>query len=319
MKIFFFSWTKIIKKTIIILGDTMKILCIGHASYDTTIPMCGFLEENTKLRIDTKFECGGGPACNAAYLLGKWGLEAAFIGVVGNDKYGNYIKKELDEVNVDTRYMRILDGYETTSSIIFANVESGTRTIVSYRPGEAEKLKNVDLDFEPSIILVDGHEYELSKNMIEKYPKAVSIMDAGRVTEDNLKLASMVDYVVCSKEFAETVTEISLDGNNYEELYDKMKEHFHKNVIVTLEDKGCLYEYQGELKIMPGIEVKTIDSTGAGDIFHGAFTYGVAVDWDLETILKFSNVTAGLSVTKIGSRNSIFDLNEVKTKYDEFK
>lgn len=297
----------------------MKILCIGHASYDTTIPMCGFLEENTKLRIDTKFECGGGPACNAAYLLGKWGLDTTFIGVVGNDKYGNYIKKELDEVNVDTRYMRILDGYETTSSIIFANVESGTRTIVSYRPGEAEKLKKVDLDFEPSIILIDGHEYELSKNMIEMYPNAVSIMDAGRVTEDNLKLASLVDYLVCSKEFAETVTEVKLDGTNYEELYEKMKEKFSKNIIVTLESKGCLYGFENELRIMPGIEVKTVDSTGAGDIFHGAFTYGVASNWDLETILKFSNVTAGLSVTKIGSRNSIFDLDEVKKKYDEFK
>ena len=219
----------------------MKILCIGHASYDTTIPMCGFLEENKKLRIDTKFECGGGPACNAAYLLGKWGLDTTFVGVVGNDKYGNYIKKELDEVNVDTKHMRILDGYETTSSIIFANVENGTRTIVSYRPGEAEKLKKIDLDFEPSIILIDGHEFELSKNMIEKYPNAISIMDAGRVTDDNLKLASMVDYLVCSKEFAETVTNVTLDDTNYQELYDKMREKFSKNIIVTLENKGCLY------------------------------------------------------------------------------
>jgi sugar/nucleoside kinase (ribokinase family) len=297
----------------------MKILCIGHASYDTTIPMCGFLEENTKLRIDTKFECGGGPACNAAYLLGKWGVKTTFVGVVGNDKYGNYIKKELDEVGVDTRYMRILDGYETTSSIIFANVETGTRTIVSYRPGEAEKLKDLDLDFEPNIILIDGHEFEISKRMIEKYPNAVSIMDAGRVTEDNLKLATLVDYLVCSKEFAEQVTSVKLDGTNYADLYERMKEQFKNNIIVTIESEGCLYELDDELRIMPGIKVKTIDSTGAGDIFHGAFTYGVALGWDLETILRFSNVTAGLSVTKIGSRNSILSLEEIKEKYDELK
>lgn len=297
----------------------MKILCIGHAAYDITIPMCGFLEENTKLRIDTKFECGGGPACNAAYLLGKWGMDTCFVGVVGNDKYGNYIKKELEEVNVDTRYMRILDGYETTSSIIFSNVEEGTRTIVSYRPGEAEKLTTLDLDFTPDIILVDGHEYELSKAMIEKYDKAVSIMDAGRVTEDNLKLASMVDYLVCSKEFAETVSEMKFDGNNYSEVYAKMKELFQNYLIVTLEKEGCLYEYGEELRIMPAIEVSTIDSTGAGDIFHGAFTYGIAKSWDLETVLRLANVTAGLSVSKIGSRNSIFELEEIKKKYEELK
>ena len=297
----------------------MKVLCIGHASYDTTIPMCGFLEENTKLRIDTKFECGGGPACNAAYLLGKWGIDTCFAGVVGNDKYGNYIKKELDEVGVDTRYMRILDGYETTSSIIFANVESGTRTIVSYRPGEAERLKTIYLDFEPDIILVDGHEFELSKNMIEKYPKAISVMDAGRVTEDNLRLASLIDYVVCSKEFAETVTNSKIDTNNYNEVFRKMKEKFTKNVVITIEDKGCLYEVEGNARVMPGIKVRTVDSTGAGDIFHGAFTYGIAMGWPLEDIVRFSNVTAGLSVTKIGSRNSIFAYDEIKKKYDEFK
>lgn len=297
----------------------MKILCIGHASYDTTIPICGFLEENTKLRIDTKFECGGGPACNAAYLLGKWGMDTTFVGAVGNDKYGNYIKKELEEVNVDTRYMRILDNYETTSAIIFANVEDGTRTIVSYRPGEAEKLKDLDLDFEPDVILIDGHEFEISKKMLEKFPNAISVMDAGRVTEDNLVLAKMVTHMVCSKEFAETVSGIILDGTNYDVMYEKLKEVFHHNIVVTLEDKGCLYELDGELRIMPAIEVKTIDSTGAGDIFHGAFTFGIASNWDLETILKFANVTAGLSVSKIGSRNSIFDLIEVKQKYDELK
>ena len=297
----------------------MKILCIGHAAYDITIPMCGFLEENTKLRIDTKFECGGGPACNAAYLLGKWGLDTCFVGTVGNDKYGNYIKKELEEVNVDTRYMRILDEYETTSSIIFANVEKGSRTIVSYRPTEAEKLKTLELDFEPSIILVDGHEYEISKNMIEKYKDAISIMDAGRVTEDNIKLAQMVDYLVCSKEFAEEIVGIKFIDNNYSYMFEKMKEKFNTNIIITLEDVGCLYEYGEELRIMPSIEVKTIDSTGAGDIFHGAFTYGVAKSWDLETILRLANVTAGLSVTKIGSRNSIFELEEVKKKYEELK
>ncbi len=297
----------------------MKILCIGHAAYDTTIPICGFLEENKKLRIDTKFECGGGPACNAAYLLGKWGIDTCFVGTVGNDKYGNCIKKELEEVNVDTRYMRIIDGYETTSSIIFANVENGSRTIVSYRPTEAEKLKTLDLDFIPNIILIDGHEYEISKQMIEKYKNSVSIMDAGRVTEDNIKLAKMVDYLVCSKEFAEEVVDTKFDGENYAYIYGKMKEMFSNSIIITLEKEGCLYEYNEELRIMPGIRVKTLDSTGAGDIFHGAFTYGVSQNYDIETILRLANVTAGLSVTKIGSRNSIFELEEVKRKYEELR
>ena len=98
-----------------------------------------------------------------------------------------------------------------------------------------------------------------------------------------------------------------------------MKEKFTKNVVITIEDKGCLYEVEGNARVMPGIKVRTVDSTGAGDIFHGAFTYGIAMGWPLEDIVRFSNVTAGLSVTKIGSRNSIFAYDEIKKKYDEFK
>ena len=299
----------------------MKIMCIGHASYDTTIPLCGFLEENTKLRIDKKFDCGGGPACNAAYLLGKWGMDVSFVGLVGKDKFGKLIKQELEEVGVDTTYLKMAKDYETTSSIIFSNVEDGTRTIVSYRPGGLEKLETPDFDFDIDIILIDGHEYEVSKEILLNYPNAISIMDAGRANEYNIELAKMVDYVVCSQEFAEEIanTPFAEDFSNKEEVYHKLQEVFPNHIIVTLESNGCLYLNKNELKIMPGIEVKAVDSTGAGDIFHGAFTYGIATNMDLEDNLFFSNVTAGLSVTKFGGRNSIFDLKVIQEKCDELK
>ena len=71
----------------------MKIVCIGHAAYDIVIPMEGYPIENTKNRLNIKIEGGGGPAATAAYLLGKWGCDVSFLGVVGSDQYGNYIKK----------------------------------------------------------------------------------------------------------------------------------------------------------------------------------------------------------------------------------
>ena len=72
-----------------------KILCLGHASYDITIPMDKYPTENIKYRVLNRIECGGGPASNAAYLLGKWGMNTYFSGVLGNDIYGKRIKKNL--------------------------------------------------------------------------------------------------------------------------------------------------------------------------------------------------------------------------------
>ena len=299
----------------------MKILCIGHAAYDITIPVDKYPVENTKNRVGMKVECGGGPASNAAYLLGKWHMDVYFAGVVGNDEYGKRIKKELDSVNVNTKYLQFSDGDETTSSFIIANQETGSRTILTYRDSDIT-MQPIELDFEPDVILMDGQEYEISKEILNKYPNAISIIDAGRPKPEIIELSKMVKYLVCSKEFAETITNIKIDYENQQtliDLYQKMKEIFNNTIVVTLEAKGCLYEYENNIKIMPSIKVKAIDSTGACDIFHGAFTYGIAKNMPFEKILKLSNVTAGLSVTRIGGRNSIFSLEEIKELYEEFE
>ena len=68
-----------------------KVLCLGNCSYDITMPLEEFPLENIKYRVKEKVECGGGPASNAAYLLGKWGIDTYFAGIVGNDLYGNKI------------------------------------------------------------------------------------------------------------------------------------------------------------------------------------------------------------------------------------
>lgn len=299
----------------------MKIMCIGHAAYDITIPMDAFPLENTKNRVKGRIECGGGPASNAAYLLGKWGMNVMFAGIVGNDEYGKHIKNEFTSVNVNTDYLILSEEHTTTSSFIVANTSTGTRTVLTYRPSEMN-MKDININEKVDIILIDGQEPELSKQVIESNPTAISVIDAGRATKEIIELAKLVDYVVCSKEFAETVTNIKIDYNDKNtitNLYNQMKMIFKNNIVVTLESKGCLYEYDGVINIMPSIKVKAIDSTGAGDLFHGAFVYGLAKKMPFEKILKLANVTGALSVTKIGGRNSVFTKEEMKQMYNEFE
>lgn len=299
----------------------MKIVCIGHAAYDIVIPMHGYPIENTKNRLDNKIECGGGPAATAAYLLGKWGIDVSFLGIVGNDQYGNFIKNELEQVNVDTTYLELNKNYKTTCSYIIANTLNGSRTVLTPKENNI-KMNKIDLNFEPNIILMDGQEYDMSDYLLKKYPNAISVIDAGRATKEIIDLCKKVNYVICSKKFAEEVTNMKInyeDNNTLKKVFMKMKEVFKNEIVITLESKGCLYEYNNEIKLMSSIKVKAVDSTGAGDIFHGAFVYGLSLNLPYEKILKLANVTAGLSVTSIGSRNSIFELNEIKEKYEEFK
>jgi len=101
-------------------------------------------------------------------------------------------------------------------------------------------------------------------------------------------------------------------------MYIKLKGKFPKsNIVVTLEDKGALYCVDDQIKVMPGIKTDVKDTTGAGDIFHGAYVYGLTNNFTLEKTITYANITAGLSTMNYGGRLSIPALNEVINYYNQ--
>ena len=297
----------------------MKIICIGNAAYDVTLPVNHYPVENKKIRLDApRVECGGGSASNCAYLLAKWGMETYFAGAVGDDYYGNRIIEEFEKVGVNTKYIEKKKDVPTTSSFIIANTSIGSRTILTDKSKDmVMKKREIDDDFD--VILLDGYERDFAVEVIKKNPNAIKIIDAGSLRENTVELAKMVDYVVCSNDFAMEFTKKKIDYTDMKtliEIYDDLKKEFSQNVVITLEDKGC-FTYDDGYKMVPSIKVKSVDSTGAGDIYHGAFTYCIANGYDIITTMKISNITGALSVTRVGGRFSIFTLEEVKAKYDE--
>ena len=297
----------------------MKILCVGQASYDITIPVDEFPIENTKNHVDDIIGCGGGTASNPAFLLGKWGMDVAFAGTIGSDIYGKKIIRELLNAHVDTSYIETIEG-DTTISYILVNKQNGSRTV--FRNKNVNKLSDLTLDFIPDIILTDGKEYEQTLKLIEEFPNAITVLDAGKDTEEITNLCYKVDYIVASKEFAEHVTKLKFIKNDHlsmANIYNLLYMRFKKNIVITMEEEGCLYKRGDTLKRMPTIKVSTIDTTGAGDFFHAGFIYGLAKGYSYEHILKIANVTASLSLRYLGSRNSVPDKREVKEIVHEFE
>lgn len=295
----------------------MRITCLGHITYDTIFPINKFPKENTKVRFYEKELCAGGPASIAAFLLGKWGKRPMIAGVVGNDNYGRLIKRMFEINNVDVKNLQLLPSAETSQSFVLSNKKQGSRTVYSY---VSKNNKMRPFKVETDIILIDGHEFEMSKEILKQNPKAISVIDAGRSKKGVVELAKLVDYVVCSKNFAEEVTGIKInfdDKTTLAKVYRKMEKIFKGTIIITLESKGCLYCLDGKLKLMSSLKVKTVDSTGAGDIFHGAFVYGLAQNFDLEKNLKYSTIASALSVTKVGAYKSIPTLKETELVYNE--
>ena len=297
----------------------MKIMCVGQSAYDITLPLDHYPIENKKVRVENKVECGGGSASNCAYLLSKWGMETYFAGIIGNDYYGEQIKKEYESIGVNTKYLQVSNKFKTTSSYIIANTSIGSRTILTSRDKDI-KMEPQEINDEFDFILFDGYEKDFSMELIKKNPNAITILDAGSLKEATLELAHVVDYVVCSHDFAEDLSKVKIDYDDFDtivEAYQELKKEIKGNVIITLESLGCFTCVNGLYKIIPSIKVKAIDSTGAGDICHGAFVYSLANGFDIEKAMRFSNITGAVSVETIGSRLSIPELERVNKIYND--
>lgn len=298
----------------------IRIVSIGQSSYEMYIQVEKMPEENEKLRFVNKIGCGGGCASNVAYLLGKWGASSTFAGVVGNDVFGNRIKKELESVGVDTRYIEVSFEKDTNLSLVLVKSKELKRTVINVAD-EYVKLKKYDFDFTPDLIFVDGHDAYASKQTIDRFPKAVSIIDADRYTKEIEEVCLKTNYIVCSLNFATNAVKMPVDVNNVNSLvslYSELRRKFeHQTVIVTLGERGAMYAVDDQIKISPALKMNSIDKTGSGDIFSGAFCYGIASKWNLEKSIKFGNIAAGLSTEKIGTRLSVPKLDEVTKIYEK--
>lgn len=296
----------------------MKVLCIGQATYDITLPVEKYPIENKKIKTTEKVECGGGSASNVAYLLSQWQIESYFAGTIGEDYYGQKIVKEFSDIGINTKYLQTDAKIATPTSYIINNQQNGSRTIITNRNNNS-MIKNIELKENFDIIFLDGYEEELAKKAIQRNPNAIKIIDAGSLNERTVNLSKLCDYVVCSKDFAEDYTKMKVDYDDLDtivEIYEILNKNFKGKIIITLEEKGSFLDYNG-YKIIPSIEVEAVDSTGAGDIFHGAFVYCIANNFDLIKTIKISNISGGLSTLNIGARYSIPTLDKVMEIYNE--
>lgn len=289
-----------------------KILCVGHSAYDITYLLPNFPIENKKYKAQERIMVSGGPAGNAAYLLGKYGEEVSYITTLGNDVYGNEILTDLKSVGVDTKNILMKSEYVTPCSLIIANGSNGSRTIINYR--EEEKIEKIEFKYEkePKILHFDGHELDLALEAIRLFPNTVKVLDAGTYKKGTVVLGSLVDYLVCSEDFAKDYCKIDkIEEENFLEVLLKLKELNKNTVIVTLGERGSIMEDEGKVRKFKAFKTKAIDTTGAGDIFHGAFVYGLSNNFSIEKNIEFASACASLSVEKLGGRNSIPEIEEV--------
>lgn len=294
-----------------------EVLCIGHAALDLSAFVENFPKENTKSETHRSLESCGGPAANAAWLLSFWGLRCAFAGLVGDDVYGQRIRNEFLAVGTDVSLLELRAGHPTPLSLILINQRNASRTIVNRKLPARFNLDIALLQpLSPKVLLFDGHELAASLAALEAFPGAISILDAGSLREGTADLAGKVQYLAASERFALQVTGMtSLCGDSSRRLcIATLRERFAPSVvIVTLGEHGlAVDDGNGGYRHLPAFPARAVDTTAAGDIFHGALAFAIARDFSLWEALRFAAMTASLSVQTPGGRSSIPSLAQVQ-------
>lgn len=293
----------------------VDVLCIGHAAFDYCMAVEAFPAENSKVETDQLLEGGGGPAANAAYLLASWGIRCGFAGLIGNDDYGCRVAQEFQEVGVDISLMEARPGCVTPVSFILANKKTGTRTVINRKingpclqPDETALKKMA-----PKVLLFDGHELPASLAALSAFPSAISILDAGSWREGTAQLAGRVHYLVASEKFACQATGSNglVETRARLACMAQLRKKFSTSITVTLGEHGLIADNGGGLFHLPAFPAQAVDSTAAGDIFHGAFAYAALQGLPFKEGLRLASMAASLSVQKPGGRASIPPLGKV--------
>jgi len=262
------------------------------------------------MRTDLLLESGGGPAANAAWLLARWGVPTAMAGVVGEDEYGRRILAELRQGGVECSLMQTRPGYSTPVSFIIANRANGSRTIINRRAAAQglEWPSQKPAQLQPRLLLFDGHEPGASLAALEAFPSAVSVLDAGTLREGTELLSRRVDYLVCSERFAAQVTGSDEVEAHWQSCLQQLQARNGKVAVVTLGEQGLAFSDGRQQARLPALPVQAVDTTAAGDIFHGAFVFGLAREMELCRALRLATIAAGLSVQRPGGRPSTPEL-----------
>ena len=257
----------------------MKAVGIGQCAWDHLALVETYPEPDTKAEVLELTAQGGGPVATALVALRRLGVEAAFLGVVGDDEEAARITYSLYQEGVDLDGVHAREG--SRSQVAYINVERSTarRTIYWQRPtgaplapGELPEgfLEGADL------LLLDGLMKDVSLHAAKRAREmgVPVLVDAGRVREGMLELCALADHVVGSEEFARG---LGLDVGAGERAFLDAAGRFDAAFTITLGARGSMSAHGGRVISVPALKVNAVDTTGAGDVFHAGYAYGVGL------------------------------------------
>jgi sugar/nucleoside kinase (ribokinase family) len=295
------------------------VVGMGLNSVDFLVLLPEYPASNSKMRIRRFEKSGGGQVATALVALSHWGAKTKYIGKVGGDELGQYALKSIGQAGADVSSVTMESQASNQFATIIVDGRSGDRTILwdrddrlMYQEGE---LRKEDV-CSGKILLLDGHDIRAALQCARwaREEHIPVVLDVDKVEPLTPELIKEIDFVVTGSRFPTLLTGIS----DREKAFVELQKHTSGFLCTTLGPDGAMALVEGEILYVKGFKIEVVDTTGAGDVFHAGFIYGLLQNWDMGKILQFANAVAALKCRELGGRKGIPTLRETREFLSRF-
>jgi sulfofructose kinase len=248
----------------------------------------------------------------ALAVFSHLGGSAAFLGVMGDEAEGEMIRRDLESWQINTTFLLSRPKKRSACAYIWVEQSNGNRT-VALDPGGADPLKSeelpTDLIRSTPLLLIDGRDTDtcLAAARLCHEGGGQVILDAGSPRTRIEELLTVTDHAVVSGDFIEG----TFPGLKLEEILSRLQDMGPAEVVITCGEKGGFWRSGGISAPYPAFPIKVVDTTGAGDVFHGAYLFGLFKGWGMEQRCRFAAGAAALACRGLGGRSTLPDYREV--------
>jgi sulfofructose kinase len=290
------------------------VVGVGLNATDTILVVPRFPAYGGKVPFTREFYSPGGQVATAMVACSRLGLRTKYIGTVGDDERGRIQMDSLRLSGIDIEHVQQRLNCPNQSAYIVVDESTGERTVFWSRP---ECLAISPAEIYPDqitgarLLHIDGHDTAAVEHAA-RIARANGIpvtIDVDTIYDGFDRVLPFVDYLIASSEFPARWTGIDDPLAALKQLHTRQG---MRVAAMTLGAHGALAYTGGRFLYSPGFIVNCVDTTGAGDVFHGAFCYSVLQQMPIADALDFSNAMAALNCTAMGARGAIAGLSQVR-------
>lgn len=289
-----------------------EVVGVGMCTVDFLFAVPETPQFGQAIRASHYLRQGGGPVATALCALARLGIPTEFIGLVGDDVEGFFIRDELVQQGVGTSRLQVMPGHLSRIALVLVEQNSGERGFIARPetcpPLKPEELKAEEITCARILHLDDADEASIQAARWARQAGVEVVFDGTWPHAHLEKLLELVDYPILS----EILAKRWMPGAEPEKVAERLCAFGGQSAIVTLGERGCVVRGRGHGFEVPAFPIEVVDTTGAGDAFHGGFIYGLLQGWGIGETVRFAAAVAALNCLRLGGRTGLPSLREVE-------